>query len=35
MSNSQDKDVLKEAEDVRESALRNYILNIHKNSSKI
>ena len=34
MSNSQNKDVLQEAEDVRESALREYILNIHKTAQK-
>ena len=32
--NAQNKEVLQEAEDVRESALRDYILNIHKTAQK-
>ena len=32
--NAQNKEVLEEAEDVRESALRDYILNIHKTAQK-
>ena len=34
MRNVQDKEVLQEAEEVREAALREYILNIHKTAQK-